>query len=325
MLDGEVNASLFNRDRQGPSVEGNSDASSLGSLFGRQNVRDQSAVDWAGSLRGSWAAGANRTRFAAGVRFVGPGYASVGVRALRTDLLSYDGAWDQSVLHDRLGLGARMSREETGVVLPDRGNAFVTRADARADWHPARGPGLQLGYTFNRQDQHASGAASELRNDVNIVDARLRETRSLRSARLSTFFSFHLHHGTSTDETARNDARAFQLAELITFPSRLSLFVRAAHTHTTTGVSDDSDPRVVNLDATLTCDFPRGLANDVGTSYTSGVHTRGRGVFVGTRLGLAGGKGAFEVRWEYDDFKDLAAPPNDRIEQIARASLTLNP
>jgi hypothetical protein len=323
LVDGELNTSLSNRDI-GAST-GGATTNGLGSLFGRGNVRSGSAVDWAGALRGGWRTRDATSRLAAGVRFVGPGYASAGVRGLRTDVRSYDGAYDQALAHNRVQFGCRLSYEQTGVVLPERGSARIARLDGHGEWHATPGTSVTVGYLHDRQHQHPSGGLMALTNNVDQADVRLRETARLGGLRTTSFQSAHVLHGTSNDPSGGNVGQAYQLAELVDLPSHVSLFVRAARTMTTTRIAGDVDPRVSNVEATVICDLPRGLENSLGATTADGATTRSRGIYVGSRLAFDHGKGAFELRWEYDRFTDSAHPEAGRREQIARMSVTIDP
>lgn len=322
VVDGEINTSLFNRDRNAPAADG---ATGSSGLFGRENVHNGGAVDWAGSLRSSWMLAQDRTRLAAGVRFVGPGYQSVGVRGLRTDVRSYDGAWDQSMLRDRLGLGTRVSFEEDGVVLPERGHATIARVDTRARWRGSRGSGLELGFVHDRRVQRAFPGLAAIASTVDQADVRLRDTRSFGATRSSAFLSFHVLEGRSDDPTGRNRARALQWTEVLTTPAHVGALLRAAYTHTATPADVRPDDRVTNLEATLTCDLPRTMETSVGGTWSDGHATHGRGVFLGSRIAFAGNKAAFEARWEYDRFVDVTTPSNSRLDRITRAWLSFNP
>src|SRR5262249_50421280 len=106
VLDAETDASLFHRDRSGARIEGLPDGGASG-LFPGSREREGATSDWAGSLRGSLTTRDGLARMISGVRFVGPGYTSVGTRGLRNDVLQYDGTVDRLLDRGRMTLGAQ--------------------------------------------------------------------------------------------------------------------------------------------------------------------------------------------------------------------------
>jgi hypothetical protein len=321
VLDAEADASLFDSDRAGARIQGRPDAGPAAAIFPGQRDHEGATADWAGAVRGSMTTPTGATKLASGVRFVGPGYASVGTRGLRTDVLQYDGSCDQRLADGRVTFGAQLTWEETGVVLPERGNAVVRRISTRTEIRPARGPVLQAAFTRNDQEQRPAGGGTQLTQSTELLNLRLRHTTRIGPMRSSSFLSFDLLQGASGDETGRNRSRSIQFAELLSHPSRLTLFVRASHSRTTTAVPEDVDPRVTTVEGSLIRDLHASIESNVGANVTYGGRTRGQGFFLGTRARL-GGVGSLELRWDYDDITDPRDPAGLRVERTARMVMT---
>jgi hypothetical protein len=321
VLDAEADASLFDFDRTGARIQGRPDPGPVAGLFPGRRDREGATSDWAGSLRGSMTTPGGATKLASGVRFVGPGYASVGARGLRTDVLQYDGSLDRTFAGGRLAFGAQIAAEKTGVVLPERGSAVLRRISTRTEIRPLRGPVLQAAYTRNDQALSPAGGGARLAQSTDLLNLRARQAARIGRMRSNSFLSFDLLEGSSGDATGRNRSRSVQFAELLSHPSKLTLFVRASHSRTTTAVPEDVDPRVTTVEGSLIRDLHAAIESSFGASVTRGARSRGQGFFVGARARL-GGVASLELRWNYDDITDPRNPAGLRVERTARAVMT---
>jgi len=307
-LDGDVQASLFSDDRNAPQLGNLPRTGTLRSLFGSR-VRETSAVDWSGGLRGSAELAGGRTRLTSGVRFVGPGYHSVGVRGLRRDNFQFDGGWDQRLAGGRFTLGTQWGHDRTGVVLKSTGVATVNRLSTRLSGKVPRLPAFDALYSFNGQDLQPGGAPEKLRNRSNLGSLRLRQPSRIGAARGVTTLSGDVIVATSNDVGSAHRAGSVQVSQALSLPSRLGFLARGSRSRTDTQVEDGRETDVYAWEGSLTW-TPRGAFTVTagGIGSRSALFDQGGG-FVSATMEI-GRLGALDLSWNFNDAR--AREPNVR-------------
>lgn len=319
LLDGDVEASLFTGDRGGAEVEGRPAPGALRLLFG-DRLLENSAADWAGSLRALADVARWRARWTSGLRFVGPGYRTVGARGLRRDLLEYEGSWDQSWGNGGLALASQWGIGRTGVVLPQSGSSTIRRIGLRATGRPSRLPAFELGYSIHDQEQQAGGGEQVLERQSTHVSARLRQAGHLGAARSLTMLSADRIEGISNDVNGSHLATVLLVSHMVSLPARIGLLARASRSLTRTALLDGADPDVWSWEGSV--NWARGwwLDGSAGITGSSSGGLRQRGGFLGARLAL-GRAGTLDVQWSFNDARSLVPETPGFLDRVLRVQL----
>jgi hypothetical protein len=324
VLDGSVQASVSSDDRDAPEVQGRPAPAVLRSLFGGL-IRENSASDWSGELRGALDLVRAKAKILSSVRFVGPGYITPGARALRRDNLRYDGSWDQSWQDGRLTVGAVVGIDRTGVVLPQSGTSNATRLGLRAVGRPSRLPAVELSYTHNGQDLRAGGAPTEIENRSDLLSARIRQTGRVAGARYMTMLLVDRVVATSNDTSGAYNSTSASVSGMVSLPSRLGLVGRASHSDTHTTLATDVDPDVWSGEGSLNWAPNARLDGSAGATYAKSGGLRQMGGFLAARFGL-GAIGALDVQWSYNDAQSLSPAVRGFVDRVFRVQfLTSGP
>ena len=308
LVDGDLQTSLFSDDQNAPRLQNLPATGALRSLFGSR-VREGSAVDWAGGLRASTDLAEGRTRIYSGVRFVGPGYTSLGVRGLRRDNLQVDGGWDQKLRAGKLTLGTQWGHDRTGVVVPASGFARVNRLSTRLSGQVARLPAFDAIYSFNGQNQRLGGVDQTLRNRSNLGSLRLRQPARLGAARSVTMVSGDLIAATSTDAGGAHRSASVQVSEMVSLPSRVGLLGRGSRTRTRTAIEDGREADVYAWEGSLSWAPRASVSASGGITGSRSEGLRQSGGFVGATIAV-GPLGALDFAWSFNNAR--AAVPDAR-------------
>ena len=316
VLDGNLQASVFSDDRNAPQVESRPAPAFLSTLFGGL-IHESSATDWSGELRGALNLTRAKAKILSSVRFVGPGYVTVGARALRRDNLQYNGSWDQSWRQGRYTVGALVGIDRTGVVLPQSGTSNANRVGLRAVGRPPGLPSVELSYTRNGQDQKAGGATTEIENRSNLLSGRLRQAGRVGSSRYMALFMVDRLVGTSNDTSGAYSSTSASVTGMLSLPSRLGLVARASHSDTRTDLATDRDPDVWSGEGSLNWAPNDRLDGSAGATFATSDGLRQIGGFVAARVGL-GSIGALDVQWSYNDAQSQTPGVKGFVDQVFR-------
>ena len=316
VLDADVQASVFSGDKNAPEAQGRPVPPVLRTLFGGL-IREGSATDWSGELRGALNLKQAKAKILSSLRFVGPGYVTAGARALRRDNLQYNGSWDQSWRQGRLTVGALAGIDRTGLVVPQSGTATATRVGLRAVGRPLHLPSLELSYTRNGQDQKAGGAVTQIENRSNLLSARLRQAGRVGASRYMTLFMMDRLVGTSNDTSGAYTSTSASVTGMLSLPSRLGLVARASHSDTRTDLATDRDPNVWSGEGSLNWAPNDRLDGSAGATFATSDGLHQMGGFVAARVGL-GAIGALDVQWSYNDGQSQTPGVNGFTDRVFR-------
>jgi len=319
IADAEVDAALFTPGT-GATIHGRPAPAGIARILGAR-LHDDSAVDWAGTLRATYASPSG-TQLVAGTRFVGPGYVSVGAPGLRRDLLQADGSVNQSLLRGRLSLALQTSYEQSGVELPEFGSSLVRRIAGRGEWHASRLPSLSVAFTRNDQSQRPGGFPLEIRQRSDQLSVRMRGDRSFGAAHGLALVSFDLIEGRSPDPAGAHLTRIEQSFESLTLPARWSLEARAVRTETHAGLAA-GNASVWTVEESVLHGI-RACEATAGLDQVSGATSRGLGWFAA--LGFDGHHGvSADLRWDHRRFTDAMNPDGRQVEDFASLVLRTSP
>ncbi len=108
-VEGNVAGSSYTRDRDGIAIEDQELISPL--LYNLIDPNLSSSLDGAGEVKATLRVPSSKTRLRAKVRYVGPGYVSLGAPVLRNDILSYEADINQAFFRRQASISARFRSE----------------------------------------------------------------------------------------------------------------------------------------------------------------------------------------------------------------------
>jgi hypothetical protein len=239
-LDGEFNLSYFDDDAARPGQL----LIPLPRALPEFLKADSVLTDFNYAIRADWALpGAETGTLNAGIRYVGGGFRSVGVAALRTDLLRADARYRNFLLDRQIRLGATYSFEEAGY----KDSSNTSRLEAIGGSLDLRFAGFPvLGISYQRHDQKLeTGKRDTLEhrtteNGIEQLGATLTWLQQWSTTRWSMFASAMLRDGTSKGSDARSlpdsagvfRTRTAQIDNRISFGPSLGFGLLASYTGT---------------------------------------------------------------------------------------------
>lgn len=116
LLEGEMNISYFNDEKNKLWNDSSARLGVRSAKFFREHIRhsEYEQIDMMYAVRSSWQFIENSGKLSGGLRYVGGGYQTVGVAALRKDIFRAEAAYSQMLFDRQMRLNAGYSFEEFG-------------------------------------------------------------------------------------------------------------------------------------------------------------------------------------------------------------------
>lgn len=313
-FDGELNASVFNSNINGGLVTNPEVPSFFKSVFGNE-IKSGTLADFSYAARGSYQFQEDG-RLQAGVRFVGPGYRSVGVAGLRNDLMQYDIRYIHYLFSRQIKLDAFLSNEEAGYILSELSNSNMNKLGARAEFRFRNLPVLQFNYIGNLQKIKTEFEEEANNNDIHQLTANLSHGYQSGQTRFISFLSFNYQKGTSKDSLADFETNIVMFNQRVSFWQMISLGLMGSYTSTVSPAEPDLKP-VYTVDFSIVHTPTEWMTTSLGVNVNDSETGSMRSFYFSSRLRLFDNIET-DLRLDSRTFSNEANPKAGFNETVAR-------
>lgn len=317
VLDGEVNTSLMLGDPLGATFVNRSLPTSLARVFGSDATAAGAMADVGYAARGIWRFDGGGGRVFGGMRFVGPGYRSVGTAALRSDVISYDGGYEHLLLDRALRLSGTVGRELSGFVDGRAMRTILDKLGASVDLRLPALPTLGLSYVVNVQKLVPfKDSLTDLYARIDQFGLSSTWQHRIGGMRAMTSLLGNVQKGNSSDSTGIFTSYVAMLSTRVMLAAPLSVFVMLSRSHTVTHEEVDADASH-SADLALTWMPAPALSGTFGMRGTLERDRNVFGLFIEAQLDI-GEQLTLQLRGERSVSADDLAPERGFAENIAR-------
>lgn len=317
-LDGELVGSVVTDNINSAPINNDDIPSFLTSII---EPKMSTHVDFAYALKTQFSIPESYTRFSGSVRMIGPGFSSLGVPFLRSDLFRYEARIDQGFLRRQLSLGGFYRHESDNLIPWKRSTTTIDGFGVNAGLNFRDYPYLQILVSPYTQRNNTEDSTYKINNRTLLVSAATGYSLRIGSIQSTTMFSYGLQ--TSTTQRAESNFRSstYSLNQSVGFAFPLSLTAGVGMTQQHYALADNS---IVFVDASASYTLPdNNWTTTAGATLMSEENGERTGYYLATSLPLWK-LGTLDVRAERNAFNSAArlyleAPPQ---EFIVRASLT---
>lgn len=246
---GEINSSVYNSNTNGGLIN-NADLVNplMRDIFG-DNIKNGALADLSYNFNASYRLDDNST-INSTIRFVGPGYRSVGVAGLRNDIMIYDIHFNRSFFDNKIRFTGFYSNEEAGYVLSDLNNSNINKIGSRLDIRFRNMPTFSVNYVGNMQSQKLVDATERDANSIHQVNVNSSYGYQLGYTRMISFLSYSYQTGSSKDSAATFDSHIIMASQRISLFDRFAAGLSGAYSETKNLLEPNAKP-VYSLDLSL--------------------------------------------------------------------------
>ncbi len=321
-LDAEFNASLFTDNTNSGIIQNRRALGFVSKIFQEKNVKSNSLVDVSYAVKGSYLLFNRSAKISSGIRMIGPGYHSIGVVGLRTDIFRYDAQYEHNFLERQLVISSLYGYEKTGFVLSESNTSTIQKFGASTELRLRNYPVLQVAYTFNNQKQTTAASTENRSTTSDQLTFGSRYNTRVGSLRSGTVATYSLQKQRADDGKTDFTSNAVQVSQRISFAIPFSAMISLGYTKTKTAVDSIEQKGVLSTDISFIYDVFDIWQNNAGLSFNSNQQSKSRGAFITSRVNVQNYL-SIEARVEYNEFTDLLNQGKNFSERIARLIITL--
>lgn len=313
-FEGEANASVFNSNLNGGSVVNPEIPSFFTGIFGDE-IKSGTLADFSYAARAAYQID-GESRLNAGLRFVGPGYRSVGVANLRTDIMQYDIRYNHFLLERKISVSAFLSNEQAGYVLADLGNSNMNKIGARAEFRFKDLPVFQINYIGNLQKISSQFEEEAKDNGIHQLLMNLSHSYQHRQTRFISFLSYNYQRGTSKDSLADFTTHILMFNQRVSFRKAIAIGLMGSYTSTQSLAEPELKP-VYTIDISFIHTPADWMSNSLGINVNDSESGSVRSFYFNSRLRLFD-KIETDLRLDSRTFSNELNPKAAFNETVAR-------
>jgi hypothetical protein len=328
-IGGQVAGSMLTRDLTASTIDLGPTGDPTGlNLVETVDARISTSVDYAWSAETAFNLFDGATRGKLAVKKVGPGYTSLGVPYLRTDLLGQEGELEQRLLDGQISLGGYYKQNEDNIVP-------WKRVQVGQEWLPARTkltsyggrvglqfrglPFLRVEYAPYLQQTDIEGDTTGADNRTAMVTAMAGHGYRLFELIGATNVMALVQEGTSNNGAYRFTNRIYSLNQSVGFASSLSLSGSGTYTETEVANTRMKIMAVSGSGSMKLTDFLRGTLSLTYSDRNDGGSRLGFSVRTTLKLW---GYGELDLRAERNAYQSGVAVDEDYEQLRFRGVLT---
>lgn len=316
-LDGEIVGSVLTENTHNAPLDNDDIPSFLTDLI---EPKMSTHVDYAYALKLQYAIPETYTRMSGSVRMIGPGFSSLGVPYLRSDLFRYEARIDQGFLRRQITVGGFYRHERDNLIPWKRSTTTLDGYGVNLGLNFRDYPYLQLLVSPYTQRNNSQDSAFKLNNRTLLISAATGYSYRIGTLLGTTNLTYGLQ--TSNTERALSDFRSntYSLNQSVGFEFPLLLAAGVGLTEQKYSTLNNS---ITFVDASASYTFADSWTATAGATLMSEESGERTGYYVGTSMPLWE-LGTLDVRAERNAFNNKAvlyldAPPD---EFILRATLS---
>jgi hypothetical protein len=313
-FEGEANASVFNANVNGGTIENPDIPSFFSSIFGSE-IKSGTLADFSYSARSIYQMDESG-KFQAGIRFVGPGYRSVGVAGLRNDIMQYDIRYDHYLLDRQIKLEAFLSNEQAGYILSDLNNSNMNKLGGRIELRFKNLPVFQINYIGNLQKIKSQLEEESKDNGIHQLMFNASHGFQHKQTRFLSFISYNYQRGTSKDSLADFTTNILMFNQRVSFYQVISIGMMGSYT-STTSLADPNLKPVYTVDLSFVHTPAEWMSNSLGINVNDSETGSIKSFYFSSRLKVIDNIET-DLRFDSRTFSNVANPKAGFNETVAR-------
>jgi hypothetical protein len=221
-LEGEGSVSLLTRDTRDPQFVSPAIPSFVTKLV---KPRLSSSVDFVYSGRLSYANEESATKVSAGIKMIGPGYASLGVPNLRTDQFGYDAKLEQRLFDKHITVSSFFKSYKDNIIEWKSSTTTVTSFGFNLGFNFPKIPFLRLSFSPTQQKNNTSDTLFKIDNNITVYSVMSGYTFPIGRTRFSTTLSVIGQKFQTLNALGKYSTNSLMVGEMVSFPLPLMLGV----------------------------------------------------------------------------------------------------
>jgi hypothetical protein len=270
-INGELAGSMFTRDITAPSIVLKSSQDKTG-ILNKLDPKISTSLDYAWTVGAAFNIFNSTTHGKASVQMIGPGYMTLGVPYLRSDIFGQDGELQQDLFDGKIKIGAYYKHNQDNVLPWKRtlvnGNwvaatTQLTSYGGTLDLQPNELPYLRIEYAPFLQQTDIDTTGSGMTNNTSLISATIGYDYRIGKLAGSTTGMIIVQNGTSSGGSYQfnNDIYNVNQTIIFTFPLTLSLYSETNVLNSLTTIA--------SMTSTTSFQFSNTLRGTLGINYSS--------------------------------------------------------
>ncbi|MEI6090131.1 MAG: hypothetical protein WCR42_06750 [bacterium] len=317
-VEGEGSISLLTRDTRAPEFISPSIPSELTAIA---TPRLSSSVDFVYSGRLVYVNDKSATKISAGIKMVGPGYASLGVPNLRSDQFGFEGKFDQKLFKNHVTFSSFYRNFKDNLIDWKSSTTTVTSYSLNLGINFPKIPYLRLSYSPTQQINDAKDNLLKIDNNITVFMAMSGYTFKIgKKTMLSTTLSVVGQKLHTINPLGRYSTTSYMIGEMISFRLPLTVGVNAGiiETQNVNGYT-----MLQNIEITASAPLSEVIAVGGGLSFASERKKDERlGFYANTTIRVSN-KIDFDLRLERTTYNEFLLTANNYGEFLLRTNLSL--
>lgn len=314
-LEGEGAASLLTRDTRDTEF-----ASSAipGFVKDLANPRISSSVDFMYSGKITYTNRESATKVSAGLKMIGPGYASLGVPNLRTDQFGYEAKLDQQLFSRRLTIVSFFRMYNDNLIDWKSSKTTMTAYGVNLGLNIPRLPYVRISYSPITQKNDATDPLAKFETNMTMMMAMMGYSYSIGGVFASTSLSYSGQQTEMLSAAGNYRSNSYMLSEMLNFSLPLSIGINLGLIESRTSAGYGMI-RTVDLNASA----PLGDIVTVGLGVTVALErdkNERLGFHANTMVNLTDGL-ALDLRLERTNYNDFLLGDSTYREFLATGTL----
>ena len=261
---GEFNTSVYNQNTNAGVADVAYVNPLIKDIFG-DNIKNGALADVSYNLNVAYTMD-DDTRFQSTIRFIGPGYKSVGIAGIRQDLMIYDLHFFRNFVNNKIRFSAFLSNEESGYVLSDLNNSKINKIGSKLDFRFRSLPVISLNYVGNIQKLKLFGSDIIDNNSIHQFTVNSSYAYQVGYTRMLSFLSYSFQKGESNDSAATFDTHIFMATHRISLFDKFAAGLSGSYTESKNLLEAKSIP-VYSVDFSLLHNVENLITTSLGFNY----------------------------------------------------------
>lgn len=221
-LETEGAVSLLTRDTRDADFTSDAIPSFLTSIV---SPRLSSSVDFMYAGKLTYSNEESATNISAGVKMIGPGYASLGVPLLRNDQFIYEAKLDQKLFDNRVSLGSFFRSAFDNLITWKAARTTMSSIGVNLGFNFPNLPFVQISFSPTQQKNDASDTLSRINNNLLIYSGITGYTFIIGETSFSTTLSVNGQETKTMDGSGNFNTRSYMIGEALSFSLPLTVAV----------------------------------------------------------------------------------------------------
>ncbi len=221
-LETEVAVSLLTRDTRDADFTSDAIPSFLTSIV---SPRLSSSVDFMYAGKLTYSNDESATNISAGVKMIGPGYASLGVPLLRNDQFIYEAKLDQRLFNRYMTLGSFVRTAFDNLITWKSARTTMTSIGVNVGLNFPKLPFVQLSFSPTQQKNNASDTLGRINNNLLIYSGITGYTFKIGETSFSTTLSANGQETKTINGAGNFNTNSYMIGEMLSFSLPLTVGV----------------------------------------------------------------------------------------------------